>query len=82
MIDRETMLNWLAMSNAERVFSEIQKLSEDDRAELDRLLGIAPDPDIEAAWIAEAERRFAEHDAGNMKSVPWAEARERIFAKP
>jgi len=70
------------MSNAERVYSEIQKLSAEDRAELDRLLGVAPDPETEAAWMAEAERRFTEHDAGNMKSASWGEARERIFTKP
>ena len=79
---KENMLNCNPMTNAQRVYSEIQNLSEEERDELDRLLVYVPDPEIEASWLKEAERRFDAHDAGQMKSVPWAEARERIFAKP
>jgi putative addiction module component (TIGR02574 family) len=37
------------------------------------------DPDAEAAWDAEIERRVAELDEGKVKAIPWAKARRRIF---
>lgn len=80
------MLNWTSMTNYDRILSEARELlTEEERRKLS--LELAPeegalDPEIEAAWMEEAKRRFAEHDAGKTKSVPWAEARKRIFAKP
>ena len=38
----------------------------------------AADPEIEAGWIAEAERRLDAVDRGEMRSVPWDEARQRL----
>lgn len=29
-----------------------------------------PDPEIEKAWLEEAERRLAEYRAGNSRSIP------------
>jgi putative addiction module component (TIGR02574 family) len=48
------------------------KLTDEERTQLaERLLEVVPDgAEIEAAWMAEAQRRFAEHDAGNSQSVP------------
>ncbi len=37
------------------------------------------DPDAEAAWQAEIERRIVELDQGKVKPIPWAEARRLIF---
>lgn len=37
------------------------------------------DPDAEAAWAVEIEKRLREIDAGAVKLVPWAEARKRIL---
>lgn len=37
------------------------------------------DPDAEAAWEAEIERRITELDQGKVKPIPWAEARRMIF---
>ena len=37
-----------------------------------------PDPDVEAAWAAEIERRVAELDAGTVKTIPWEEVRQRL----
>jgi putative addiction module component (TIGR02574 family) len=35
----------------------------------------------ERAWIAEAKFRLAEIERGEVQTVPWAEARHRIFAR-
>lgn len=37
------------------------------------------DPDAESAWQAEIARRIAELDQGDVKPIPWAEARHMIF---
>ena len=37
------------------------------------------DPNAEATWQAEIERRIAELDQGKVKPIPWAEARRLIF---
>lgn len=39
------------------------------------------DPDSERAWATEIRRRLAEIDAGRVRLVPWAEARETILAR-
>ena len=33
---------------------------------------------VEAAWIAEIERRVEELDSGAVKSIPWEEVRARL----
>lgn len=40
------------------------------------------DPDAEAAWAKEIERRLAEVDSGQVKPIPWAEAQRMIFEDP
>ena len=65
------------------VFRDAAELSERDRATLAGLLieslDSAAEPDVEAAWMAEIERRVAELDAGNVKTIPWEEVRQRLF---
>ena len=67
-----------------RLLDEALQLSEEDRAELAlRLLDSVGEPaaEVERAWIEEAKRRLAEIQRGEVGTVPWAEARERIFAR-
>ncbi len=74
------------MTNLERIYSDIQKLSATERAELsERLLVLVheePDPAVEEAWMKETLRRRAEWKAGRVKAIPWEEARKRIFEEP
>lgn len=35
---------------------------------------------VEAAWVAEVERRVAELDSGTATTVPWEEVKTRLLA--
>ena len=65
------------------IFRDAADLPDRDRATLAGLLIESlegePDPDIEAAWAAEIERRVAELDAGAVKTIPWEEVRQRLL---
>jgi len=65
------------------VWKEASELSEADRAALAGLLIESlegePDPDVEAAWATEIEKRVAELDAGTVKSISWEEVRQRLL---
>jgi len=65
------------------VWKEASELSDEDRAALAGLLIESlegePDPDIEAAWAAEIEKRVAELDAGTVQSIPWEQVRQRLL---
>jgi len=37
------------------------------------------EPDVEAAWSAEIERRLAEIDAGTVELIPWDDVRSELF---
>ena len=67
------------------IFREAADLPEHDRATLAGLLIESlegePDPDVDAAWAAEIERRVAEVEAGTVKTVPWEEVRRRLLAR-
>lgn len=39
------------------------------------------DDDAEAAWAVEVNRRIAELDSGEVKTIPWAEVRRRLAAR-
>jgi hypothetical protein len=41
----------------------------------------AIDPEIDAAWREEARRRCAQLRSGEVKGIPWEEARSQIFGK-
>jgi putative addiction module component (TIGR02574 family) len=41
----------------------------------------AEDPEAEAAWQEEIARRIDELDNGDVKPIPWAEARDMIFGE-
>lgn len=73
-----------SMSQAARILDEAMQLPEQDRAELAlRLLDSVGEPaeEVEQAWIAEAKTRLAELKRGEVQTVPWSEARARIFAR-
>lgn len=65
------------------VWKEAAELSDKDRAALAGLLIESlerdPDPDVEAAWAAEIEKRVAELDAGTVESIPWEQVRQRLL---
>lgn len=65
------------------LFRDASELSERDRATLAGLLieslEAEPEPDVEAAWSAEIERRIADIDSGDVKTVPWDEVRRRLL---
>ena len=65
------------------LFRDASELSEHDRATLAGLLieslEAEPEPDVEAAWSAEIERRVTDIDSGNVKTVPWDEVRRRLL---
>ena len=70
------------MTRVDRILDEVMELTDEERSEFEhRLAKTTPvDPEIEKAGLDEAERRFAEEDAGKTKSIPWEEARRQIFA--
>jgi putative addiction module component (TIGR02574 family) len=39
------------------------------------------EPDVEAAWSAEIERRLAEIDAGTVELIPWDDVRSELFSE-
>jgi putative addiction module component (TIGR02574 family) len=77
------------MSAVDHLLNEAMKLTEAQRAELaHRLLETvseedvhAIDPEIDAAWREEARRRSAQLRSGEVKGIPWEEARRQIFGK-
>lgn len=66
----------------EQIFNEALSLPDADRAELaDRLhasLGDDVDPEIEAAWLAEIERRIDAVDRGEIEMMTLDEFRRRM----
>ena len=63
--------------------AEALKLPADEREKLlERLLAsLHADPEVEAAWEAEADRREAQLQSGEAKAVPGHEAMARLRAK-
>jgi putative addiction module component (TIGR02574 family) len=66
-----------------QLFREALELTDNDRATLAGLLieslETEIDPDVEAAWAEEAERRWKEIESGTVKTVPWEEVRARLL---
>lgn len=65
------------------LFRDACELPERDRATLAGLLieslEADADPDVEAAWRDEIERRVADIDSGNVETIPWEEVRRRLL---
>lgn len=66
----------------DELVAQAEQLSAGDRdlllIRLQQALAPAVDAGIEAAWMAEVERRVEAMDRGEMRSVPWEEARKRL----
>lgn len=70
-------------TNREILEAEVVKLETADRSLLlERLVAsLDADPEIEAAWEREADRREAELESGSVALVPGHEAIARLRAK-
>ena len=67
------------------LFEEAMKLGAEERSTLMRLLieslDAESDEGVDAAWIAEVERRIAELDSGTAETVSWEELRARLHRR-
>jgi putative addiction module component (TIGR02574 family) len=67
---------------AQDVLADALRLEPDSRAdvaaELLASLDGPAEPDAEAAWDSEIERRIAAIEAGTIRLEPWAEVKRRI----
>ena len=66
-------------------FRDACNLPESDRATLAGLLIESleppPDPEVEEAWAAEAERRWHEIERNAVQTIPWEEVRAKLFRR-
>jgi putative addiction module component (TIGR02574 family) len=66
-----------------QLFREALELTDNDRATLAELLIESlegpPDPDVDAAWAAEAERRWQEIESGAVQTIPWEEVQAKLL---
>ncbi len=68
-----------------QVLNDSLELSESERATLVGLLIESleaeeeSDADVEAAWAAEAERRWQEIESGAVKTIPWEEVKAKLL---
>jgi putative addiction module component (TIGR02574 family) len=46
-----------------------------------RIVDPISEPDVEAAWSAEIERRLIEIDAGTVELIPWDDVRSELFGE-
>ena len=70
--------------DSRQLLTEALRLPDNERAalagELIQSLDTEVDSDAEAAWSIEIRTRLDRIDAGNAKTISWAEARRRIHA--
>ena len=73
------------MTRFDDVLGAAQDLTPSDRVRLiDALWDTVPPeqwPPPSEQWIAEAQRRWSEYDAGRMPASPWPEVRNRARRK-
>lgn len=71
-------------ANHDDLFRSVLDLNERQRAELAALLieslDEGEDSGVDAAWRVEIERRMKDLDSGAVETVPWAEAKKRLFS--
>ena len=71
----------------QQMITEALALSERDRATLAGLLlksledDAAIDPEVEAAWSIEAERRWNEIERGAVNTIPWDEVKAKLLRR-
>ncbi|WP_437305915.1 addiction module protein [Sorangium sp. So ce388] len=70
------------MSSRNAVLAEALQLPPEERADVAKRLIASldgpADEDVEAAWLAEVERRLQDVDLGTAKVEPWDAVRERL----
>lgn len=68
---------------AANLFQEALRLPEGDRADLAAKLIDSLDPTaeegVDSAWAAEIKQRVQELETGQVKGIPWPEARRMIL---
>ncbi|MBA3624520.1 MAG: addiction module protein [Methylibium sp.] len=67
--------------NVEDIAAQASRLSADDRERLlERILAslVESDPDVDAAWNAEIERRVDAIESGEMRTIPWDEVKKDL----
>lgn len=68
----------------QKVLEEALALPADERADLAATLidslDEREDEAIEEAWAREVQRRIQEVESGEVRTIPWSEARKRILA--
>ena len=64
----------------EKIRQEAESLTPDEKLSLaEHLWSTLPDdPEIEKAWLVEAQRRSKEIDAGTAKLTPWTELQTEL----
>jgi len=71
-------------SKGQRLLEEALALSAQERTDLAATLldslDEGEDEGVEDAWSEEIKRRVEDVESGNVKTVPWSEARKRILA--
>ncbi|MDC4203251.1 MAG: addiction module protein [Candidatus Manganitrophus sp.] len=72
-------------TSAEELYRKALSLDESDRAALAARLIESLDTEteegVEAAWLAEVERRMEALDSGKVQGIPWDELRTRLLGK-
>lgn len=67
-----------------QLFREALELTDNDRATLAGLLieslESPADPDVEAAWAKEAERRWQEIESGKVQTIPWEDVKAKLLS--
>ena len=70
---------------ARRILKEALKLPTEARANLVDELQVSlfdgVDPEVEAAWGAEIERRVRAIESGTAKPIPWSEVRRKLWRR-
>ena len=74
------------MRDANEILKDALQLNEAERARIvDALLRsiepAVPTREVEEAWRDEVRRRLAKREAGESGTVPWAEVRDRLYAR-
>jgi len=71
-------------AKARQVLREALRLPPTARADIAgtllQSLEVEEDPDVEAAWAIEIERRLKEVESGRVKLIPWDRVRRRLRA--
>ena len=73
------------MSDFQSILSSASQLPIDERLDLiDALWQTVPEealPPLSVEWLAEIQRRSAEIDTGNVKTIPWEQVRSEAFRR-